>query len=679
MTRLLARALAALSTALVSVALLTLPATAEPPFRVDAHVVDRTSDGVLDGDTAEVEAAIEQLRSQTDLDLFIVFVDSFDGTPAEEWANQTAESSGLGNLDLLFAVATVDRETGWSSTDAAGLSSSQLDAAMSRAQDHFSSGDWAEGAVTFAEEITSASTGGGGGGLTVVLVVGAVLVAVVLLVVVLRSRAKRRAGQPVGAGPGRGAPVEPPPPPDSLEAKLAQLSTEELRTRAGSALVQLDDAVRSSDQELGFAEAQFGLQAIQSFSTALTTAKGHLSEAFGIQARLEDSSPESEAEQRGMLTRIVLLCAQADDLLDDQAEAFAHLRNLREHAPEALNEIEQRAGEIEATIPPAELALTQLHATYPDSALTSVARAPQQARSLLAAAREAVTSGRQRLQENDRGGAVAYARTAEDALQQAVTLIESVHQGSTELAEARAKLDPAIDSIRADLIDAGNLGAGDSGVQALVPRANNAIEQAIAAKETGDPIAALAEITSAEDALDTALAPHREEAETDRRATAKLPTGLQRTEALIRSTNDFIATNRGAVGPQARTALADATELLRQAQALQRERPREAVELVNRSWAAATRARELATADVNRWHHDQRPPGGYGGRRGSDVDVGSLILGGLLGAALGGGRRGGFGGFGGFGGGFGGSGWNSGRMGGGGGFGGGRIGGGGRF
>lgn len=673
MTRLLTRALAALSTALVSVALLTLPATAEPPFRVDAHVVDRTSDGVLDGDTAEVEAAIEQLRSQTDLDLFIVFVDSFDGTPAEEWANQTAETSGLGNLDLLFAVATVDRETGWSSTDAAGLSSSQLDAAMSRAQDHFSSGDWAEGAVTFAEEITSASTGGGGGGLTAVLVVGAVLVAVVLLVVVLRSRAKRRAGQPVGAGPGRGAPVEPPPPPDSLEAKLAQLSTEELRTRAGSALVQLDDAVRSSDQELGFAEAQFGLQAIQSFRTALTTAKGHLSEAFGIQARLEDSSPESEAEQRGMLTRIVLLCAQADDLLDDQAEAFAHLRNLREHAPEALNEIEQRAGEIEATIPPAELALTQLHATYPDSALTSVARAPQQARSLLAAAREAVTSGRQRLQENDRGGAVAYARTAEDALQQAVTLIESVHQGSTELAEARAKLDPAIDSIRADLIDAGNLGAGDSGVQALVPRANNAIEQAIAAKETGDPIAALAEITSAEDALDTALAPHREEAETDRRAAAKLPTGLQRTEALIRSTNDFIATNRGAVGPQARTALADATELLRQAQSLQRERPREAVELVNRSWTAATRARELATADVNRWHHDQRPPGGYGGRRGSDVDVGSLILGGLLGAALGGGRRGGFGG------GFGGSGWNSGRMGGGGGFGGGRIGGGGRF
>lgn len=676
MTRLLARALAALSTALVSVALLTLPATAEPPFRVDAHVVDRTSDGVLGGDTAEVEAAIEQLRSQTDLDLFIVFVDSFDGTPAEEWANQTAETSGLGNLDVLFAVATVDRETGWSSTDAAGLSSSQLDAAMSRAQDHFSSGDWAEGAVTFAEEITSASTGGGGGGLTVVLLVGAVLVAVVLLVVVLRSRAKRRAGQPVGAGPGRGAPVEPPPPPDSLEAKLSKLSTEELRTRAGSALVQLDDAVRSSDQELGFAEAQFGLQAIQSFRTALTTAKGHLSEAFGIQARLEDSSPESEAEQRGMLTRIVLLCAEADDLLDDQAEAFAHLRNLREHAPEALNEIEQRAGEIEATIPPAELALTQLHATYPDSALTSVARAPQQARSLLAAAREAVTSGRQRLQENDRGGAVAYARTAEDALQHAVTLIESVHQGSTELAEARAKLDPAIDSIRADLIDAGNLGAGDSGVQALVPRANNAIEQAIAAKETGDPIAALAEITSAEDALDTALAPHREEAETDRRATAKLPTGLQRTEALIRSTNDFIATNRGAVGPQARTALADATELLRQAQALQRERPREAVELVNRSWAAATRARELATADVNRWHHDQRPPGGYGGRRGSDVDVGSLILGGLLGAALGGGRRGGFGGFGG---GFGGSGWNSGRMGGGGGFGGGRIGGGGRF
>ena len=676
MTRLLPRAFAALTTALLAIVLTVLPATAEEPFRLDEHVVDHTSDGVLDGQSGEVEAAIEELRSDTDFDLFVVFVDSFDATAAEDWANQTADVSGLGNLDLLLAVATEDRASAWSATDAIDLTTSELNTANSRAQDHFSGGDWAEGAVTFADEVRSAATGGGSM-LTVVLVIGAIVAAAVLAVVWLRSRSRRRNRQSVGAASGPAAPSgPPPPPPNSLEAQLAKLSLEDVRNRAGSALVQLDDSVRSSEQELSFAEAQFGLQAIQEFRTALTSAQNNLSTAFEIQARLDDSSPESEDEQRAMLTRIVQLCAQADDQLDAQADAFAHLRNLRERAPEALAEIEQRATEIEGTIPPAELALTQLHATYPEGALTSVARAPEQARALLAAAREAVSSGRERVQTDDRGGAVAYARTAEDALQQAVMLIESVHQGGAELADARSKLDPAIDSIRADLIDAESLGQGDSAVRALLPRAQHAIEQAQAGRESGDPIAALAEITSAEDALDAALAPHREVVEADRRASAKLATGIQRTQALIRSTNDFIATNRGAVGPQARTALADASQALRQAEAAQQDKPQQAVELVNRAWAAASRARELATADVNRWH--QGPPGGYGGGRGSDMDVGSLILGGLLGAALGGGgRRSGFGG------GFGGSGWNSGRIGGGGGFGGGfgggRIGGGGRF
>lgn len=676
MTRLLPHAFAALTTALLAIFLTALPATAEEPFRLDEHVVDRTSDGALDGQSGEVEAAIEELRSDTDFDLFVVFVDSFDGMRSDEWANQTADASGLGNLDLLLAVATEDRESAWSATDAIDLNTSELNTANSRAQDHFSGGDWAEGAVTFADEVRSAATGGGSA-LTVVLLVGAAVVVAVLLVVWLRSRSRRRAAQPVAAAAGPATPAgPPPPPPDSLEAQLATLSMDDLRNRAGSALVQLDDDIRSSEQELGFAEAQFGLQAIQDFRTALSSAQKHLSQAFEIQARLDDARPESEDEQRALLTRIVVVCAQADDQLDEQAEAFAHLRNLRERAPEALAEIEQRAAEIEGTIPPAELALTQLHATYPQSALTSVARAPEQARALLASAREAVGSGREQLQAEDRGGAVAYARTAEDALQQAVMLIESVHQGGAELADARKQLDPAIDSIRADLIDAESLGKDDSSVRALLPRAQRAIEQAQAGREAGDPIAALAQITSAEDALDAALAPHRQEVESDRRAAAKLSTGIQRTQALIRSTNDFIATNRGAVGPQARTALADASQALQRAEAVQQEKPQQAVELVNRAWAAASRARELATADVNRWH--QGPPGGYGGGRGSDMDVGSLILGGLLGAALGGGgRRSGFGG------GFGGSGWNSGRIGGGGGFGGGfgggRIGGGGRF
>ncbi|HIZ34517.1 MAG TPA: TPM domain-containing protein, partial [Candidatus Ruania gallistercoris] len=554
MTRLLPRALAALTTALLSLTLIALPATAEPPSALDAHVVDNSSEQVLSGQEGEVESAIDELRSDTDLDLWVVYVDSFDGTQHAEWARQAAEATGLGNLDLLWAVAVEDRQTGFWGSEASGLSQSDLDSADSQAQDALAGDDWVGGGVTFANEVHAAATGSGGA-LMPVLVIGALIVVVVLVLVWVRSRRKQAAHTTGGQSQRQAAPQQPAPPQDPLAAKLAGMPLEDLRTRAGSALVTLDDSVRSSEQELAFAEAQFGLQATQEFRRALETASNRLSDAFELQAKLEDSTPETEAEQREMLTQIVLSCAKADALLDEQAESFAHLRNLRERAPQALDEIEQRAAEIEATIPPAELALTQLHATYPASALESVARAPEQARSLLAAAREAVTAGRAELTDGDRAGAVAYARTAEGALQQGVTLIESVHQGGAELADARQKLDPAIASIRSDLIDADKLAADDSGVQALIPRAQTAIAQATGAKESGDPIAALAEITGAEDALDDALAPHREQVEADQRAQRKLGTGIQRTRAFIRSTNDFIATNRGAVGPEARTRL----------------------------------------------------------------------------------------------------------------------------
>src|SRR5699024_6113433 len=175
----------------------------------------------------------------------------------------------------------------------------------------------------------------------------------------------------------------------------------------------LDDAVRSAEQELSFAEVQFGLQAVQEFRNALTTAKSHLSHAFEQQALLDDDTPDTEDEQRELLTTSVLDCAKADGLLDEQAEAFEHLRDQRQHAPQALAEQAQRADASDGTIPPAELALTQLHATHPASGLEPSSRAPEQARELLKAAREADEAGNADLQEEDRASAVAYARTAE--------------------------------------------------------------------------------------------------------------------------------------------------------------------------------------------------------------------------------------------------------------------------
>ena len=48
----------------------------------------------------------------------------------------------------------------------------------------------------------------------------------------------------------------------------AAMTVEQLRTQAGSALVQADDTVRAAAEELSYAQAQFGLSATDAFTAA---------------------------------------------------------------------------------------------------------------------------------------------------------------------------------------------------------------------------------------------------------------------------------------------------------------------------------------------------------------------------------------------------------------------------
>lgn len=91
----------------------------------------------------------------------------------------------------------------------------------------------------------------------IAVVVGA---GIVVLLVVLRSRKKS------GALTKAGAP------------ELVPL--EELQRQASSSLVQTDDALKTSEQELGFAKAQFGDEATAEFETVLAQARADLDKAF---------------------------------------------------------------------------------------------------------------------------------------------------------------------------------------------------------------------------------------------------------------------------------------------------------------------------------------------------------------------------------------------------------------
>ena len=175
----------------------TAPALAEEPFRLEDQIVDEA--GVL-GDESEIDAALDELQAEDGTQLFVVFVDSFDGLTRQQWMQQTEQLSGLGNADALLAVAVDDSEYGIDVPDGAAVTLAEAEQLASQAVDpEFGEGDWEAGVVAFADIVRtgeapgSADSDGGGGAL---LVVGAIALAGGGAYLVSRSRRRKRESQP---------------------------------------------------------------------------------------------------------------------------------------------------------------------------------------------------------------------------------------------------------------------------------------------------------------------------------------------------------------------------------------------------------------------------------------------------------------------------------------------------
>ncbi|WP_433255484.1 TPM domain-containing protein [Streptosporangium sp. CA-135522] len=159
------RVLAALTLTLLSWGLSReLPAgpvvRAEPPAAVSAPVTDRV--GVLDGRRAEVEAAVAKLRAHHGVRLYVVYVRGFSGLSATDWAARTARLSGLGRLDLLLAVSTVDGRYAVSADAAFPLSGAQLDSvAATTIEPELRHADWVGLPIVAAREYDAALTSPG--------------------------------------------------------------------------------------------------------------------------------------------------------------------------------------------------------------------------------------------------------------------------------------------------------------------------------------------------------------------------------------------------------------------------------------------------------------------------------------------------------------------------------------
>jgi TPM domain len=633
------------------------PVSAEQPLRVDEPVTDRID--ALAGEGARVREALDQLRVANGTQLFVVYVSSFDGMNGQQWSDETARRSQLGDRDVLFAVAVDDRAYGYSVAGEFPLSDSELaDLAVREVEPRLAAGDWAGAAVAMADGLrTVEEAGGGGGGGGGGLAVGGLLVGVGIVGAGAFLLARRRRARVAGVGSAPAAPGR-----ERAPSEHATIPTRELGQRANAALIEVDNAVQTSEQELGFAQASFGDEAVTGFRRALEQARGELRRAFALRQRLDDAEPEDEQTTREMLSEILRLCRSADERLDAQVEAFDRLRDLEGTVPEVMAALGPRAQEVGARLPQEEQRLESMRGRYAASALAPVIDNVQQARQRLDAAQGELTQARSALDAGSRGQAVVSTRAAEDAVAQASTLLDGIARLETDLLEAGGRIAAARAETERDLAEArAMLAAGNAsdpaGLQPLIARA----EAALAAAEASlgpapgtlpDPLAALRQIDEADLVLDAALAAARDAQAQRQRAATMLEQALLAARSSFAAASDFVSTRRGAVGSEARTRLVEAQRHLEQAIALSEGDPTHALREAQHADQLAQLALQLAQSDVNQWSspYGAGRQGGYG--RGAGFDLGSLVLGGIL---LGGG--GGFGG--GFGGGGGGSGGRS--------------------
>ena len=664
----------------LSVPALLVPAAAAsavPPVTIPPGQFLVDDAGVLGSDSGEVMDAISEVREDSRYTLYVVYVDEFTNpSDPAAWGDQVVAKRGMNTQDVLLSIATQSRQINVAVPDNSPLTPEQGDAIIDAAADplfgkqSFSSGDWAAAAVSAADALESGRTGTSSGSSSSSGSSGASLAPVILIggIILLGGGAaflfvrSRRKGA-LTSGPARAGSSEPVDP-------LDQMSVEDLRKRAGSLLVAADDAIKSSEQELAFAMASYGDDAVKTFTEDLAAAKNHMSESFKMQQQLDDHIPDTEAQQRTWLKDIIRRCEAVNESLQSHKEDFDALRELEKNAPAALSAARSSARTAGGRLDAAEASIAGLRQRYADSAISQIADNIEQARQRLDFVDNAAETAQSKLDEGDTASAVVAVRAAEESVHQANVLLDAIEKTGRELDAARDELQRAVADARQDLAQARAFAAngantGLAGPVAGVEAALTAIERE--SSDRNNPVDLLRRLETANAQLDSALEGIRDRQEQERRARDALQHAVMAAQAQISGTSDYIRARRGGVGSEARTRLAEAERNLQQAIALQSSDPVSALAYAQQANALAAQAADMAQQDVDGFGGGFGGGGGMYGGRGGGSGLGGAILGGILidsilrggGGGFGGGGWGG-GGFGGFGGGGGGGGFDGG-------------------
>jgi uncharacterized membrane protein YgcG/predicted nucleic acid-binding Zn-ribbon protein len=616
--------------------LLAAPAAgAQPPFRLPGYVTDNAG-ALSPSGRSDVSAAIDTLYANRHIRLWVVYVEDFSGQNAVSWGQRTIHESDLGTYDALLAIATTGRAYAFLvPSGVKGVTQAQVDQLRrNEIEPDLRDGDWRGAAVSAANGLDA--TPNSSSRFWLLASLGVIIVAVVALVLVTRYRHRRRRAADFAAA-RRVDPTNP--------TALATVPLGALDDLSRSMVVDVDNAVRTSSNELALAIDEFGAERTEPFTQAVNNAKAALSQAFTVRQQLDDHTPETPEQQRRLLTQVIVSAAGADRELEAQTEAFEKLRDLVVNAASRLDALTQQVVELTTRVEPAERRLADLNKEFGPAALTSVSGNIATTNERLAFADRNISSARA-LADNAVSGQqsdlVDAVRAAESALGQARALLDAVDNAASDIRRAVEKLPSVLTDIRAAIQHATEQLQGQNTKSAHLSElvaARDAATRAVDAAGGGsaDPLGTFAVLAKADADLNRLLAVlAKEQADADR-LNRSLEQALFTAESRVRGVSEYIDTRRGSIGPDARTRLAEAQRHLEAAQANRSTNPAEAIAHANTASTLAANAQSLANTDVA---SAQRAYSRYGGN-----DTGAMLGGIIIGDLLSGGMRGGFGGW----------------------------------
>jgi hypothetical protein len=419
----------------------------------------------------------------------------------------------------------------------------------------------------------------------------------------------------------------------------------DLATRAQTALVEADERIRLTSDELDFAIAELGDGATADLRAALDSVRVHMGEAFHLHQLNHDEIPDTPEELRTRNARIVQLCEWAEGLLDEKTAALAQPIALARNAPQILTNMRADAARLRDRIDPARDTLARLSERYSPEALRQVAQTPEEATRLLDFAEHGADIAERRRADGQREQGNMALEAATESVRRATAMLDALETFEIEALRAESTLAAVIDDSRGDLVTARTAPQSPAVVEAA--RALTAALAALPASgEKTDPLSELTQLRDANAALDAAVAAAVARAANPLPTVAQVENAVDDADRQLSVARDVIAGQRGWIGADARTRLAEAerlrAELPGTASVAEDDRPA-AIDAARRVAFLASEALQYAQRDIDgaRPYGGWGQPGAYpqqgawGGQRGGMGDVmggviGGLVIGGLI-------------------------------------------------